>query len=156
MNNQEISNNLVRLRQKKGWTQDDLALKLNITRQAISKWETGVTLPNIDILLSLSKIYDISINEIIEPSNYKSITDFEEIQTIDTNKIRESLFNIEKRKIVIASMGASPDTVNYLETIFSEINFLEEREGIGRIQIEKVKKAEEEIINCINQKIALE
>ena len=53
-------------------------------------------------------------------------------------------------------MGASPETIHYLETTFSEINFLEEREFIGRIQIEKVIKAEEEIVCCVNQLIAQE
>lgn len=39
-------------RQKKGWSQDELAKHLNISRQAISKWETGESQPDIDKLLA--------------------------------------------------------------------------------------------------------
>lgn len=154
MNKQDISKKLIKLRLHNNWTQDDLATKLNISRQAISKWETGATLPNIDVLLTLSKMYKISINEIVEPRDCNSINDFEEIQMVDANKFKVSLIDMDTRQIVIASMGASPETVDYIETVFSEINFTEERECIGRIQIDKVIKAEEEIIRRVNQSIA--
>lgn len=47
-------------------TQDELALKLNVTRQAVSKWESGAALPGIEMLMSLSEIYGVSINEILK------------------------------------------------------------------------------------------
>lgn len=43
-----------------------LAEKLGVTAQAVSKWETGVTLPDIDLLLELSNLYGVSINEMLE------------------------------------------------------------------------------------------
>ena len=46
-------------------TQDELAGNLNVTRQAISKWETGATVPDVEQLLKLSEIYGVSINEIL-------------------------------------------------------------------------------------------
>ncbi len=58
MKNHEVSKNLIKLRLQNNLTQDDLAKKLNISRQAISKWETASALPNIDVLLALSKIYN--------------------------------------------------------------------------------------------------
>lgn len=39
-----LSDNLKRLRKVKGWSQEELAIKLNVVRQTISKWETGVSL----------------------------------------------------------------------------------------------------------------
>lgn len=47
-------------------TQDELASRLNVTRQAISKWETGVTIPDIELLMRLSEIYGVSINDILK------------------------------------------------------------------------------------------
>lgn len=38
-----LSDNLKRLRKAKGWSQEELAIKLNVVRQTISKWETGVS-----------------------------------------------------------------------------------------------------------------
>lgn len=151
MNYQEVSKNLIRLRQLKHWTQDDLAQKLSISRQAISKWETGATLPNIDVLLSLSNIYGLTINEIIEPERNELITDFEELHKVDIDVLRKVLVDMNMRTIVVASMGASPDTNEILEKVFSEIDLKKERENIGRIQIKEVEKAEEEIVFRVNQ-----
>ena len=53
-------------RQKKGWSQDDLAKQLNISRQAISKWETGESQPDVDKLLVMSEIFDITLDELIK------------------------------------------------------------------------------------------
>ena len=48
-----------------GMTQDELANKLYVTRQAISKWELGVSAPSIDTLLELCKMFNISFEEIL-------------------------------------------------------------------------------------------
>lgn len=47
-------------------SQMTLAEKLGVTSQAVSKWETGMTLPDIDLLLELSNLYGVSINEMLE------------------------------------------------------------------------------------------
>lgn len=54
------------LRRKAGLSQTDLAEKLGVTSQAVSKWECGNTIPNIDILLELSRLYKVTINEMLE------------------------------------------------------------------------------------------
>lgn len=53
------------LRKKKGLSQDELAAKMMVTRQAVSRWETGETIPNIDTLQLLSKEFDVSINTLL-------------------------------------------------------------------------------------------
>lgn len=53
-------------RQKKAWSQDALAKQLNISRQAISKWETGESQPDVDKLLVMSEIFDITLDELIK------------------------------------------------------------------------------------------
>lgn len=53
------------LRKKKGLSQDELATKMMVTRQAVSRWETGETIPNIDTLQLLSKEFDVSINTLL-------------------------------------------------------------------------------------------
>lgn len=57
------------LRKRLNYSQADLAEKLNITPQAISKWECGATLPDIDLLLQLSHIYGVSINQMLEDND---------------------------------------------------------------------------------------
>ena len=53
------------LRTEKGLSQDELAEQLFVTRQAVSRWETGETTPNIDTLKLLSKLFDVSINTLL-------------------------------------------------------------------------------------------
>lgn len=56
---------LYELRTKNGYSQDDLAEKVFVTRQAVSRWENGETVPNTDTLKLLSKLYDVSINTLL-------------------------------------------------------------------------------------------
>ncbi|MBR3258248.1 MAG: helix-turn-helix domain-containing protein, partial [Eggerthellaceae bacterium] len=53
------------LREKKGLTQEQLAQKVLVTRQAVSRWETGETQPNTDTLKLLSGVFDVSINTLL-------------------------------------------------------------------------------------------
>lgn len=53
------------LRTKLGLSQDELAEKLFVTRQAVSRWETGETIPNTETLKQLSKLFDVSINTLL-------------------------------------------------------------------------------------------
>ena len=83
MNMNLIAKYLQFLRRSRSYTQDDLAKRLNISRQAVSKWETGTAIPDLEILLKISKLYDITINDILEPKIApKRITDFEQISDI--------------------------------------------------------------------------
>lgn len=61
----ETKNVILQLRTKKGLSQDELAEKLYVTRQAVSRWETGETVPNTETLKLLSKLFDVSINTLL-------------------------------------------------------------------------------------------
>ena len=61
----ELSKNIFRYREEKGLTQEDLARKLGLTFQAVSKWETAQTLPDITLLPRLSQILDISVDKLL-------------------------------------------------------------------------------------------
>lgn len=56
---------LLELRTKNGLSQDDLAEKIFVTRQAVSRWENGETVPNTETLKLLSKLYNVSINMLL-------------------------------------------------------------------------------------------
>lgn len=61
----EPKNVIFELRTKKGLSQDELAQKVHVTRQAVSRWETGETVPNTETLKLLSKLFDVSINTLL-------------------------------------------------------------------------------------------
>lgn len=61
----EVKEILKNLREKNNLTQEEMAQKINITRQAISRWETGETQPDTQMLKVLSKEFDVSINTLL-------------------------------------------------------------------------------------------
>ncbi len=60
-----MHDNLIRLRKEAGLSQEELADKLAVSRQAVSKWERGEALPDTDNLIRLAKLYNVSIDEIV-------------------------------------------------------------------------------------------
>lgn len=61
----EIKDILKNLREEKGLTQEQMAERVMVTRQAVSRWETGETQPNTDTLKLLSREFDVSINTLL-------------------------------------------------------------------------------------------
>lgn len=61
----ETKDIIFQLRTKSGLTQNELAEKIFVTRQAVSRWETGETMPNTETLKMLSKLFDVSINTLL-------------------------------------------------------------------------------------------
>ena len=57
--------NLISLRKQMGWSQDDLANNLNLSRQAISKWENDTSKPDIDNVKKISKIFSVTIDDLL-------------------------------------------------------------------------------------------
>ena len=60
---------LIELRKKEGLSQEELGYKLNVTRQTVSKWELGQTTPEMDKLTEISKLFNVSVDELIGNSN---------------------------------------------------------------------------------------
>ena len=61
----ETKDVLLELRKKHNLTQDELAEKLFVTRQAVSRWESGETIPNTETLKQLSTLFNVSINTLL-------------------------------------------------------------------------------------------
>ena len=61
----ETKDIILELRTKSGLSQDDLAQKIYVTRQAVSRWENGETVPNTETLKQLSRLFDVSINTLL-------------------------------------------------------------------------------------------
>ncbi len=93
MNN--INDNIRNFRIKKDMTQQFLADKLFVTRQCVSRWEQGKTLPDIESLEKLANIFECSINDLIDDNSVKSIT------------IEEAITNKKKTKFTLLSLAFS-------------------------------------------------
>ena len=64
-----FGDNVKKLRQLKKLSQEDLALKLSVVRQTVSKWEKGLSVPDADILLKLAEVLDVSVNGLLSNAN---------------------------------------------------------------------------------------
>ena len=61
----DFSERLKKEREKKGWSQAELAEKIHVSRQSVSKWETGKNYPNIEVIIDLSDLFCITIDELL-------------------------------------------------------------------------------------------
>jgi transcriptional regulator with XRE-family HTH domain len=109
INKTEVGSRLAALRKKHNLSQAVLAEKLNVTPQAVSKWETGLALPDVEILLSISWIFKVTINEILEGNNVlRKITN----RIFEMNDIayfvpkEERAYNVEWAKRLLREIGS--------------------------------------------------
>ena len=100
-----LKDNLKTLRKNKGLSQEELSIKLNVVRQTISKWETGLSVPDAEMLIKISELFETPVSEILGES-------IEEKETNDLKVISEKLEVINeqlsisqkqkrKRKIIV-------------------------------------------------------
>ena len=66
MDQRKIGSFLKELRKEKGLTQEQLAEKMNVSGRTVSRWETGSNMPDLDILIELSDLYDVDIRELLD------------------------------------------------------------------------------------------
>ncbi|MEB2491067.1 helix-turn-helix transcriptional regulator [Peribacillus frigoritolerans] len=60
-----FSERLKKEREKRNWSQNDLAEKIHVSRQSVSKWETGKNYPSIEVLINLSDLFQITVDELL-------------------------------------------------------------------------------------------
>lgn len=81
MNQQKIGAFLKELRKKKGFTQEQIAEKFNVSNRTVSRWENGNNMPDLDILIEISDYYEIDLRELLdgERKNEKMNSEMEEM-----------------------------------------------------------------------------
>ncbi len=60
-----FSENLKMFRKTKGYSQEELAIRLNVVRQTISKWEKGLSVPDADMIIRIAEIFEVPVSEIL-------------------------------------------------------------------------------------------
>lgn len=98
-----FSEKLIKLRKQHGFSQEELGYKLNVTRQTVSKWELGQTVPEMNKLISLSQIYGISLDELTNEDelNVDNTTKKDDIKIENENKNKTRTKDKDLRKILI-------------------------------------------------------
>lgn len=68
----DFNEKLIELRKEKGWSQEELGNRLEVTRQTVSKWELGQTTPEMNKLIEISNIFGISLDKLLNNDQYTS------------------------------------------------------------------------------------
>lgn len=80
--------NLKTLRKQKGFTQEELAIRVSVVRQTVSKWEKGLSVPDADALQRIAEVLDVGVNELLG-------ADF--TQNADNNEVAQQLARINEQ-----------------------------------------------------------
>ena len=85
--NETFGQRFTKLRKEKNFTQEEIALKLNISAQAVSKWENDISMPDISILTSIADIFDITLDELWGREKKQDVILVNEEDKKDINKM---------------------------------------------------------------------
>ncbi len=98
-----LKDNLKTLRKNKGFSQEELSIKLNVVRQTISKWESGLSVPDAEMLISLSEVFEIPVSTILgENIEEKEKNDIKVIsEKLEVINEQLSIIHIKKRKRIL-------------------------------------------------------
>lgn len=97
-----LSENIKVLRKAKGYSQDDVADKLHVTRQTISKWERNLSVPDADLLVKLAECLDVSVKDLlgdeIEIDKDTMLDKLEQLNDIlaERNRRNKKIWNVVK------------------------------------------------------------
>ncbi len=90
----KLSDKLIKLRKEKGWSQEYFAEKLDISRQAISRWENGTALPDAQNLLRISKLFNVTTDYLLNDDCEGEMC----ISTVETSTEEKDTFVQKKKK----------------------------------------------------------
>ena len=90
----DIAEKIIKLRKESGWSQEDLAEKLYVSRQAISRWENGTALPDAQNVLQISKLFGVTTDYLLN-DDYESDKDIPAVQ--DATQKNECLISKKKK-----------------------------------------------------------
>ena len=97
----ELFEKLIHLRKEKNWSQEDLAEKLNVSRQAISRWENGTAYPDAQNILQISKLFNVTTDYLLN-DNYENDEDIPVVKTVIKEK--EALIIKKKNLHLVAAI----------------------------------------------------
>ena len=102
-----LKDNLKTLRKNKGLSQEELSIKLNVVRQTISKWESGLSVPDAEMLITISEIFETPVSEILgESIEEKEKNDLKVIsEKLEVINEQLSIKQKQKRKRLINIFG---------------------------------------------------
>lgn len=132
-----LSDNIKNLRKAKGLSQDELATKLNVVRQTISKWEKGLSVPDSEMLVTIAETLGTTVNtllgETIKPdisSELKIIAN--KLEVINEHMVKQ---NESRRKAwrVVFALTTIFSVISFLIVMIGSVNYISVTNSIGGV-----------------------
>lgn len=142
----KFNEKLINLRKSKGMSQEELGENLNVTRQTISKWELGQTTPEMDKLMEIAKLFDMTLDE---------LTNEEEIKTEEKMEYKHNEKTSDKRNKVSTILIVLL-IILVVITVFFGINKMANKnkndaiEGVGNLFDKVLNHSEEQTKDILN------
>ena len=135
-----LADKIIELRKQNGYSQEDLAEKMNVSRQSVSKWESGTSVPDLDKIIKLSQIFEVSTDYLLKDTlNHDPLIHYldneNEIRKVTAEEVNQYLDTVEKLSkriaLPIASFVMSPIVLIVLSGMqeYTNINMTAEAAG---------------------------
>lgn len=104
-----LSENIKRIRKAKGLSQEELAIKLNVVRQTVSKWEHGLSVPDASMLIALADELDTSVGALLGESVVEPLTDdlksiSEKLEVINLQLAKRSMDKLKAIRLLLITL----------------------------------------------------
>lgn len=135
----KLSDKIIELRKSNGMSQEDLAEKLNVSRQAISRWESGTAMPDANNILQISKLFGVTTDYLLN-DDYRSDNDLPKVKEIQNDNLGQIMGYLVTLEVMILLMQFMT-TVILQNVFFAFLSFLPFVAAIGGFEYAYRKKA---------------
>ena len=98
-----LADKIINLRKKNGWSQEELAEKLNVSRQSVSKWESGMSVPDLNKIIAMSELFGVSTDYLVKdtleeptPSETAARDDSDDVRHVSAEEANRYMDLVEK------------------------------------------------------------
>ena len=96
-----LNDNLKLLRKEKGFSQEELASKLHVVRQTVSKWEKGLSVPDAELLMQIAEVFEVPVSRLLGAEPQPA----EKTESAARNEIAEQLMKINEQLVIKNNRG---------------------------------------------------
>ena len=134
----KLSDKIIKLRKTAGMSQEDLAQKLNVSRQAISRWESGTAMPDANNILQLSKLFGVTTDYLLN-DDYQSDADLPKVKAVQNDDLGQIMIYLVTIEVMVLLMQFMT-TVLLQNVFFAFLSFLPFVAAIGGFEYAYRKK----------------
>ncbi len=137
----KLSDKIIKLRKANGWSQEDLAEKINVSRQAVSRWESSTAQPDAANILQLSRLFGVTADYLLN-DQYESDKDLPKVKEAASNSLQQIMFlmiTLEVMILIVQFMS----TIILQNVVLEVLSFVPFIGAVGGFEYAYQKKSNE-------------